>query len=103
MSPIKAQNACSACWAFATIGTIESMNALKTGELIELSTEQMVECNDDEMNCKTGGDTYRLLRWLYENQTNIQPLSNFPFTNGDDKCFVDDKPGVRVKDFSINE
>lgn len=79
------------------------MNALKTGELIELSTEQMVECNDDEMNCKTGGDTYRLLRWLYENQINIQPLSNFPFTNGDDKCFVDDKPGVRVKDFSINE
>lgn len=75
------------------------MNALKTGELIQLSTQQMVECNDDNMNCSSGGDTYRLLRWLYENQTNIQQLSDFPKST----CVVDDKPGVRVKDFSLNE
>jgi hypothetical protein len=81
------------------------MNALKTGELIELSTQQMVECNDDDMDCNSGGDTYRLLRWLYENQTNIQALSDFPFAHraSGDKCYVDDKPGVRVKDFSLNE
>lgn len=61
----------------------------------------MIECSDDDLNCN-GGDTLRLLKWLYENQTNIQPSSEFSFARGD-MCFADDKPGVRVKDFSFNE
>lgn len=95
------QSKCSACWAYSTVGTIESMNAIKTGELIELSIRQMIECNEDDMNCN-GGDTYRLLKWLYENQTNIQPSLDFSFARGG-MCYVDDKPGVRVRDFSFNK
>lgn len=95
------QNKCSACWAYSTIGTIESINAIKTGELIELSIKQMIECNEDDMDCN-GGDTYRLLKWLYENQTNIQLAEEFSFARGG-MCYDNDKPGVKVKDFSINE
>lgn len=95
------QSKCSACWAYSTIGTIESVNAIKTGELIELSIKQMIECNEDDMDCN-GGDIYRLLKWLYENQTNIQRSEEFSFARGG-MCNVDDKPGVRVKDFSFNE
>lgn len=76
---------------------------MRTGKLIELNTKQMIECNNDGGDC-TGGDTYRLLYWLFENNTNIQPLSsNLTFAKGSLSCSVDDKPGVQVKDFSLNE
>lgn len=32
VSDIQAQGSCGACWAFAVVGIIESMNALKTGK-----------------------------------------------------------------------
>lgn len=76
---------------------------MRSGELMELSTKQMIECNDDGGDC-AGGDTYRLLNWLYENKTNIQPLSsNLTFTKGSMSCYVDDKPGIQIKDFSLNK
>jgi cathepsin O len=98
---VKAQKNCGACWAYSTLGVIESINAIKSGYLYELSTSQMLECNDDDMNCK-GGDTVRLLEWLLKNQIKIQFEKDYLASKADDKCLTD-KPGIRIKDFSFNE
>ena len=41
VTPVKNQLSCGACWAFSTVETVESMYALATGKLKELSTQQV--------------------------------------------------------------
>lgn len=104
---MKNQQSCGSCFAVGVVETIESMNALKTGKLKELSVQQMLDCNDDEMGCE-GGDPCRLLNWLHSSKTDVQLSENYPTSknlNQNQKC--DDKnlkdSGIKVKDYSCNE
>lgn len=41
VGPVQDQDVCGACWAFTTIGIVESMYAIKTGILHSLSVQEV--------------------------------------------------------------
>jgi len=45
LPPVKSQNGCGSCWAFATVGTFECAMNLKDGVMVDLSEQWLVSCN----------------------------------------------------------
>jgi len=45
VSPVKDQGQCGSCWAFSTIGNIESQNAIRGKPLTQFSEQLLVDCS----------------------------------------------------------
>ena len=68
VTPVKNQEHCGACWAFGTTGSIEGAHFLKTGRLVSLSEQQLIDCSlgDGNKGCK-GGDAANSYRYIIAN------------------------------------
>ena len=56
ITPVKDQQACGSCWAFAATAMIESYAQIQTNDLPVLSAQQVTACTPNPLSCGgTGG------------------------------------------------
>lgn len=54
VTSIHSQGSCGACWAITAVETIESANYIATGELLDLSEQEIIICDDSCEMCSGG-------------------------------------------------
>jgi len=68
VNPPKDQGICGSCWTFGTTGTIEGAYFVKTGKLLSLSEQQLVDCAWTEGNSACdGGEASGALQFVMDN------------------------------------
>ncbi|XP_043201147.1 cathepsin O-like [Amphibalanus amphitrite] len=97
VTSVRNQADCGACWAFSTVEVLESMNALRTGNLTRLSVQQLIDCSTNNLGC-TGGDVCWALEWMAEN--GVVPDKQYPLKLKDQACVLRSTAGgVRLKSY----
>merc|ERR1712038_1369014 len=86
VSELKNQGQCGSCWAFCTTEMIESYAAIATGNLPELSTQQVTACTPNPLSCGGTGGCYGSIPQL--GYTYIQLFGHiteedYPYISGD--------------------
>lgn len=69
VAEIKDQGQCGSCWTFSAVATMETANAIKTGLVVELSEQQILDCSDTpqygNQGCD-GGDMRMALQYVLD-------------------------------------
>ncbi|XP_055301253.1 cathepsin S-like [Sitodiplosis mosellana] len=105
VTEVGTQGNCTSCWAFTVTGALEGFYKIKTGKLVRLSQQFLVDCSDYTQNakkvedkCKIGNHPPLGLEFVQKN--GICLADSYPYTAKSGKC---DKSIKLTKFYAIRD
>jgi inhibitor of cysteine peptidase len=89
-TPVKDQDGCGSCWAFATVGPLESNILIHDGLEKDLSEQYLLSCNTDGYDCSGGNFAHDYHEWKYWEDHEPGPgavyETDFPYVGWEAPC-----------------
>ncbi|KAJ4744325.1 Papain family cysteine protease [Rhynchospora pubera] len=108
VTDVKMQGTCGSCWAFSTTGAIEGANYIATGKLLNLSEQQLIDCDHEcdaiektecDNGCR-GGLMTNAYKYLIK-AGGLMEEKDYPYAGKQGQCKFDkNKIAVKVSNFT---
>jgi len=82
-TPIKNQQQCGSCWAFAVMGVVENAFKIAGGKELDTSEQALVDCDSNNAGC-SGGWLNTAINWVKNNGVFLE--SDYPYTAKQASC-----------------
>lgn len=86
VNEIRDQGQCGSCWAFAAIAACESVYQIESGNLLQFSEQNLVDCVPDSAGCN-GGNGFTAFEYIRDKQDHKFALrDDYPYTATTETC-----------------